>query len=102
MPAPDYKVIRENLNVAAQEKIREIYPPGNPIAAVTIVELPAVAVGKVQLHFGQQGDGIPIRQEAFTWSRTPARDDGLYLTIDAGLGAVVLILVVGIDVRTEN
>lgn len=99
---PDYKVVKENLNVAAFEKARMIYPPGNPIAQVTINTLPAGAVGKVYLRFGQQGDPIPLRQEAYTWSRTPARDDGLYLDIEPGLGALELIAVVGLDVTGHD
>lgn len=96
----DYQVLKIDLSAAKRRE--RIVDDGILIAAVTVIELPVVAVGKVELHFGPSGDGIPLRQEAVPWYRTPARGDGLFLTVAAGLGAVTLILLVGNDIRQDN
>jgi hypothetical protein len=92
----DYSVLRIDLSTLAGQNRQEVVQSGRPIAAVTIVQLPVGAVGLVQLHFGEQGDGIPLRQEALTIGRSPARNTGLYLTVAAGQTGI-LILMIGID-----
>ena len=97
----DYSVIRIDLALFAGTDRQEIVQNGRPIAAVTIVQLPVGAVGLVQLHFGEQGDGIPLRQEALTIGRSPARNTGLYLTVAAGQVGI-LIFMIGLDMGQVN
>lgn len=97
----DYSVLNIDLATFAGKNRQVIYPNGVPIAAVTIVQLPPAAVGNVQIHFGEQGDGIPLRQEALTIGRTPARSTGIFLTVAAGQ-AGTLILMIGIDLVVNS
>lgn len=97
----DYEVRRLNLATIAGSERRKIYSAGRPIAAVTIVELPATMVGFVKLHFGPNGDPISLRQEALTFQRTPPRRDGVFLTVPAG-AAGFLELLFGLDITTES
>lgn len=97
----DYKILEIDLAALAGKDRQEIYASGIPVAAVTIVELPLGAVGLVKVHFGEQGDGIKLRQEALTIARSPARNTGLYLTVAAAV-AGTLTLLVGLDVSVNN
>jgi hypothetical protein len=90
--APDYRVLDIDLSTLAGKSRQEVFQTGIPIGAVTVVELPAAAVGKVRLHFGS-GDGIKLRQEALPIPRNPPRTDGVYLTVDSGvLGNLELLI----------
>lgn len=98
----DYSVLNLDLGSAAfAGKIgTEIVQNGKPYAAVTIVALPPAAVGHVFIRFGRQGDPIPLRQEALTYGRSPARSNGLFLDVDAGqAGGAILTLLIGLDVQ---
>jgi hypothetical protein len=96
----DYSVLDIDLSLFAGKTRAEIVQNGRPIAAVTIVELPAAAVGHVRLHFGETADGIKLRQEALTIGRSPARSSGLFITVDPGITGN-LELMIGIDLNVN-
>jgi hypothetical protein len=96
----DYSVLNIDLATIAGKIKNEIVQNGRPIAAVTIVALPGAAVGHVFLRFGENGDPIPLRQEALTIGRSPSRSNGLYLDVDAAT-AGILTLMIGIDLNVN-
>jgi len=93
----DYSVLNIDLATVAGKIKNEIVQNGKPIAAVTVVALPVAAVGLVYLRFGENGDPIPLRQEALTIGRSPARTNGLYLDVATGQTGT-LTLLIGLDV----
>lgn len=97
----DYSVIQFDLAVIAGKIKNELVQSGRPIAAVTIIQLPPGAVGNIFLRFGSSGDPIPLRQEALTIGRSPARSNGLYLDVNAGQVGT-LILMIGIDLNVNS
>jgi len=75
----DYQVLDFDLAAIAGSIKNTAVQNGRPIAAVTIIALPPAAVGHVFLRFGENGDPIPLRQEALTIGRSPSRTSGFVL-----------------------
>jgi len=96
----DYQIINFDLALNAGRKQIEVVQDGRPIAAVTIVALPPAAVGNVFLRFGPNGDPIPLRQEALTIGRSPARSNGLFADV-AAAQVGILTLMIGIDLAVN-
>lgn len=93
----DYSVIPTDLATVAGKKQFELVQAGRPVGAVTILELPVAAVGHVYLRFGVNGDPIPLRQEALTFFRQPARNNGVFLDCDPAIAGILKVMV-GLDI----
>lgn len=92
----DYDVMDIDLSTLANKGRVKIYDTGIPIGAVTIVELPVAAVGKVRLAWSDTAKSFQLRQEALPILRSPARSQGLFLEVAAGV-AGNLELIIGFD-----
>lgn len=97
----DYQVLNIDLAPLAGTTKNTVVQNGRPVAAVGIIALPVAAVGNVFLRFGETGDPIPIRQEAMSIGRSPARSSGVFLDVAAGQ-AGILTLLIGIDIGLQS
>lgn len=79
----------------------EIVKPMKRVGAITVIALPVEAIGKVHMRWGN-GKFFQLRAEGYPHLRIPARTDGAYLKIDAGIVTTdILQLQVGFAVLAD-
>lgn len=76
---------------------KEAFPPAHPIRTVTVLSLPAAAVGKTFLHFGANKKPVMLTQQLQRIEIVgAAEDEGVFYSCPAGV-AEVIELVAGVD-----
>lgn len=60
----------------------------NPVATVSVIQLPAGA--GVSIHFGQGGQAWPLLNQGAMFEPCPPERDGVYLSNPAGAGTLIL------------
>ena len=90
------------IDCAAAVNRVEIIPRGMPVSSINVRELAVIT--KVQIHLGQRGDGITLRQgEGIEAEPGAAFEDGVFFSCAAGGGGALatLLAVFGESPRIE-